>query len=39
LKSIVSALPCFRAISSRSGTRSMAMTRPALNIQALWMAN
>ena len=38
-KSIVSALPCSRAIASRSGTRSMAITRPAPSIQALLMAN
>ena len=38
-KSIVSARPYFFAIASRSGTRSMAMTRPAPNIHALWMAN
>ncbi len=36
---MVSALPLSCAIASRSGTLSMAITRPAPSIQALWMAN
>jgi hypothetical protein len=39
MKSMVSARPCLRAISRRSGTVSMAVTRPAPSIQALWMVN
>ena len=38
-KLIVSALLFSRAMRSRSGSRSMAMTRPAPSIHALWIAN
>jgi hypothetical protein len=38
-KLMTSAFPFSSAMRNRSGTRSIAMTRPAPSIQALWMQN